>query len=392
MNVKEMDSRFLRPVIEQEILFASEATSYLGVTPQRLNQLVHTGKVKPVRTSPSGNLYMRTDLEERRKRMDGNQMMFITALFHKNEPEVVYEAINYFTIQTIFNGSDKKTVPMYERLYDKWPMTEELTPHIREISEDLGVEQEALEKAYSTVVGGFQQLGEEDLIVKKGGVHYPPQLNTLSDAPLFLFMRGNPDLLEEHLVTVVGSRKPSKEGEETAYQLSKEIGKQGYVIISGLSKGIDSIVQQATVDEDIPTIAILGTPITHFHPREHQSLQGKLENKGLVISQFPPSVKVQRWHFPMRYALMSGMAAANVIIEASDKSEVLQQADYAMEHKRPILLPQSALNNRGLQWPNRYIDYKHMYAYRKMSDVIKRMNIITEGEHDAEAKRVKQTV
>ncbi|GAK03098.1 hypothetical protein JCM19037_1386 [Geomicrobium sp. JCM 19037] len=94
----------------------------------------------------------------------------------------------------------------------------------------------------------------------------------------------------------------------------------------------------------------------------------------------------------MRYALMSGMAAANVIIEASDKSEVLQQADYAMEHKRPILLPQSALNNRGLQWPNRYIDYKHMYAYRKMSDVIKRMNIITEGEHDAEAKRVKQTV
>ncbi|GAJ97434.1 Rossmann fold nucleotide-binding protein Smf [Geomicrobium sp. JCM 19055] len=391
MQMKEMDSRFLRPIIEQEILFASEAAAYLGITPQRLNQLVHTGKVKPVRTSPSGNLYLRSDMEERRKRMHGNQIAYISALFEKNEATTVYEAMNYFTIQSIFNGSDKKATAEFERLAEKFQLTEELTNNLRLIADDLGVELEVMEKAYTAVVGGFQQLGADDYIVKKGQNHYPNKLSEISDAPLFLFMRGNPELLTKRLVTVVGGRKTTENGEAMAYELSKELGQEGYVIVSGLSKGIDSVVQQATVNHQLPTVAVLGTPITHFHPREHQVLQGQLEDHGLVISQFPPSVKVQRWHFPMRYALMSGISEATVMIESTDKSEVLEQADYACKYRRPLLLPQVALDDRKLQWPNRYIDYGKMYAYRKPTDVLKRMEMLT-TEDGTSARYAQQTI
>ncbi|MBB6450423.1 DNA processing protein [Geomicrobium halophilum] len=383
-RVAEIDADNLRPFIEQEVLFASEAADYLGITSQRLNQLVHTGKIRPVRKSSSGNLYVRTDLENRHHRINGKQMKCITQLFENNEREHVYEAINYFTIQTIYNGSDKKTLPVFYNLNKNWNMGQDLSEKSHEIAKELLIETETFKKAHSQVMDGFQQLGAKDYIVKKGEQHYPSRLAVISDAPMFLFMRGTPGLLERPLVSIVGSRKPSDDGQGDAYQMSAQMSKNDFVVLSGLSGGIDEAVQQAAFDHGEPAVAVLATPISHYYGWGNQEIQKHLETDGLIISQFPPSVKVERWHFAMRSALMSALSMATVIGEAYKKSDALKQADAAVEHERPLLLSQEALNNRETLWTNRYMEYSRVFAYRRYKDVIRRVAMIEQEEGQAQ--------
>lgn len=102
-------------------------------------------------------------------------------------------------------------------------------------------------------------------------------------------------------------------------------------------------------------------------------MQLAIEEKGLVVSQFPPCNPVYRWNFPTRNGTMSGISLATIIMEAGETSGALKQADYALKQGRDVLIPQSALNNSSISWPKKYIK-KGAHSFKNLKEVLEILN------------------
>lgn len=355
-----------------DLLFSKEAAEYLNISVQRLNQLVHAGELKPIKKSVSGMLFIKSDLDKRlinltsiATEMPKEQHI---NLMNMNTP-FMNEVINYYTIQSLLGYSDKRAVPIFEDLANDMDMRADITSHQKDLSVRLEVDDEKLWKTYSFVKKSFEKLASTDYIVKKGMPEYPKKLEATDDAPPYLFMRGNAALLDENIISVVGSRTASPEGIEKAKRLAIKLGKANIVIASGLARGIDTAAHTAALDNGLLTIAVIGTPITKVYPKENELLQKRISEEGLLVSQFPPSSPVERWHFPMRNAVMSGISLASVIVEASETSGALKQADYALKQHRLVFIPQSALDNENIKWPKRYVKREGASSFSKIDEL-----------------------
>lgn len=377
-----MDREMLKEIME-DILFAREAAEYLSISTQRLNQLVHSGQLEPIKSSNQGNLFLRQDLDTRKQELKSIGRDIKIQEKHASpdlDTEFLREAINYFVIQSFYNYSDKRTEPIFEEL--KWDVniTDDMDMIAGQISKRLDIPVNELLNSKRNVARAFKLLNEDDVILKKGMKEYPELLFKTNEAPPYIFARGNVDLLKERIVSVVGSRNASPEGIEKAYRLSKALGKYGIVVASGLARGIDTAAHTAAIDNNQMTIAVIGTPITKVYPKENEKLQKIISEKGLVISQFSPAASVQRWHFPMRNAVMSGISLATAIVEAGETSGALKQADYALKQGRIVFIPQSALENNNITWPKNYIKREGARSFTKVDELLKHLaesNIIT---------------
>lgn len=386
LNIESIND--IREFIKNELLFTHEAASFLGISTQRLHQLVQTGKITPVKTSKAGSLFLKIDLHDRIKEMSftGNNIRneeVICNMRFGNDPTVIEEAINYFAIQSLFSFSNKKTKEAYEQLNLYWDVTEPFSKNFSEVSRFLGIESSILEKAYREVIRGFEELDENDHIIKRGQDLYPSLLEKTEQAPLFLFMRGNVRLTQYHAVSVVGTRNPTPDGEKKAWTLAALLGKHKIVVASGLAKGIDRAAHEGALHYNKPTIAVIGTPLTKFYPKENSKLQQQIAEEGLVISQFAPSAPIQRWNFPTRNGVMSGISLATVVIEAGETSGALIQADYALKQGRLVFIPQSALENTKLKWPQKYIVRPGASSFSKIDELmiqLQQSNVIGNNE------------
>jgi DNA processing protein len=378
-----MDNK-LREIVSQEVLFAREAAQFLNISMQRLNQLVHAGQLEPLKKSSAGTLFLKKDLEERKKLLENIAIYLPPAKEMKKlkvNTSYLNEAVNYFTIQALCGYSDKKAEPIFKEISKKLDLTQPLTKYTYDIAQILNTNVSTIDKLYENTMKGFEKLNNNDFIVKKGTNLYPTLLNETNEAPPYLFMRGNVDLLNEKIVSVVGTRNPSNEGRERAYRLSKLLGRYGIVVASGLARGIDTAAHTAALDNNQFTIAVIGTPITRVYPKENEKLQKQISEKGLVISQFAPSAPVQRWYFPMRNGVMSGISLATAVIEAGETSGALKQADYALKQGRIVFIPQSALDNPNITWPKKYIKRPGAVKFSKIEDLLfelKRSKIIVD--------------
>jgi DNA processing protein len=365
----------LRAFLSEELLFTNEATQLLEITPQRLNQLVHAGKILPIKSSRTGTLFLKRELEERKKELLGEEFnstseRVVHSMDSINNKQIVQEAINYFTIHSFFNYSDKKAEPVFEKLSNHLDFTEPLTKYFRDLTRILDCDQFILEKTYEAVIRGFELLKPTDFVIKRGQDFYPKLLQQTDNAPRFLFMRGNVRLAHLDTVAIVGTRNPTEDGLTKAEALAGILGNYRIVVASGLAKGIDTAAHIGALKNDRPTIAVIGTPITKVYPKENTALQKKIEEEGLVISQFAPSSTTQRWNFPMRNAVMSGISLATIIIEAGETSGALIQADYASKQGRYFFIPQSALDNDKLKWPQKYIHRQGASKFSSMKELI----------------------
>ena len=191
-------------------------------------------------------------------------------------------------------------------------------------------------------------------------------------APPYLFLKGNVHLLNEKSVSVVGSRNASMESIEKTEKLVKALVKRNIVVNAGLAKGIDTITHQIALKNNGRTIAVIGTPINHYYPKENKDLQLAIEKHGLVISQFPPCNKVYKWNFPTRNATMSGISIATIIMEAGERSGALRQADHCIKQGKDILIPHSLLYC-SLLWPRKYIQ-KGAHTFKNLKEVLELIN------------------
>jgi len=179
---------------------------------------------------------------------------------------------------------------------------------------------------------------------------YPPLLAAIPDPPPVLWQRGNPAAFTPVAIAIVGSRAATPYGLAMAKNLAADLSAAGIVVVSGLARGVDSAAHVAAVAAGGATVGVLGCGIDRIYPAEHRDLAREMEQRGAVVSEFPPGVPPLPHHFPMRNRIISGLSAAVVVVEAPEKSGALITASAAAEQGRDVLVvpgPATGARNRG---------------------------------------------
>ncbi|MES2819299.1 MAG: DNA-processing protein DprA [Pseudomonadota bacterium] len=177
---------------------------------------------------------------------------------------------------------------------------------------------------------------------------YPALLGELPDAPPLLFVAGDPGILERPQLALVGSRRASKPGLDTARAFSRSLAGAGFVITSGLALGIDGAAHQGALDVGGATVAVLGTGLQRLYPRQHQALATAiLEQGGALVSELPLDCPPQAGNFPRRNRIISGLSLGVLVVEASPSSGSLITARLAAEQGREVYAIPGSIHHPG---------------------------------------------
>ena len=175
-------------------------------------------------------------------------------------------------------------------------------------------------------------------VVRRRDAAYPPLLRQLHDPPAYIHLRGEAavDVLTRPCVAVVGARSCSRYGSDVARMLGRELAAAGVVVVSGLARGIDGEAHRGALAGGGATVAVLGCGIDRDYPRSHTGLARRIEEAGLLVSEYPPGVEPAPWRFPARNRIIAGLAKATVVVEARERSGALITADFALEEGREV--------------------------------------------------------
>jgi len=177
---------------------------------------------------------------------------------------------------------------------------------------------------------------------------YPGLLEELSDAPPLLFIEGDPDLLAQPQLAMVGSRRASRPGLDNATAFARNLARGGFVITSGLALGIDGAAHQGALDVGGKTIAVLGTGLEQLYPRRHLGLAARIvEGGGAVVSELPLDCSPQAANFPRRNRIISGLSLGVLVVEASPSSGSLITARLAAEQGREVYAIPGSIHHPG---------------------------------------------
>jgi len=190
------------------------------------------------------------------------------------------------------------------------------------------------------------QQQEDCRILTFGDANYPVLLRQLADAPPLLFLRGDPQQLENPQLAVVGSRNPSIIGRETAYDFSHALAGAGLGITSGLALGIDAAAHRGALAGGGQTLAVFGTGLDRVYPASHRDLAHAIvEQGGLLVSEYPPGTAPLPGNFPRRNRIISGLALGTLVVEAALRSGSLITARLAAEQGREVFAIPGSIHN-----------------------------------------------
>ncbi len=177
---------------------------------------------------------------------------------------------------------------------------------------------------------------------------YPALLAEIDDAPALLFVAGDPAILEKPQLAMVGSRRASRPGMDTAAAFSRSLASAGFVITSGLALGIDGAAHQAALDVGGQTIGVLGTGLEKLYPQRHRRLAAAMIEQGsAVVSEFPLDAPPQATNFPRRNRIISGLSLGVLVVEASRASGSLITAKLAAEQGREVYAIPGSIHHPG---------------------------------------------
>jgi DNA processing protein len=189
-----------------------------------------------------------------------------------------------------------------------------------------------------------EELGASFVVAGETG--YPPLLNQIPGAPALLCAKGNLGLAELEAVAIVGARNASAGGRKFARQLSAELSEEGYLVVSGLARGIDTAAHEAATHGQ--TAAVIAGGIDNIYPPENADLQKLIGENGLLLTEMLPGVVPRAELFPRRNRIISGMSRAIIVVEAALRSGSLITARLAGEQGRDVFaVPGSPLDPRA---------------------------------------------
>jgi DNA processing protein len=202
-------------------------------------------------------------------------------------------------------------------------------------------------------------------LIAAGEAAFPPQLAALDAPPPLIWVRGRAEFLLQPAVAIVGARIASAAGQRFARELAAQLGQAGYVVVSGMARGVDGAAHQGAVDTG--TVAVLGGGIDDVYPPEHQDLYEAIAARGCLVSESAVGRRAQARDFPRRNRIISGLSLGVVVVEAELRSGSLITARLAGEQGREVFaVPGSPLDPRA-KGPN---------------DLIRQGAILCEGADD----------
>ena len=166
---------------------------------------------------------------------------------------------------------------------------------------------------------------------------YPEKLKELYNPPKTIYLIGNEKLLNQKSIAIIGCRECTRYGAENAYKFGYELAKENICVISGFAKGIDTYSHKGAVSAKGKTIAVLGCGLDIIYPPENIELYKQiLLQGGAIISEYPLGSKPEKYHFPERNRIISGLSSGVLVIEAKKKSGTMITVDFALEQGREV--------------------------------------------------------
>ena len=185
-----------------------------------------------------------------------------------------------------------------------------------------------------------QHIAKNPLFWTPNDALYPSLLLEIPSYPCALYYKGQVKESENKgispLIGIVGTRKPTEHGRRWTYKISKALAQKGFTVVSGLAEGIDAVAHQGCLDGGGRTIAVLGNGLDRVYPASNSALMAKIEQKGLIITEYAYGSRPERGNFPARNRIVAGMCRAILVMEAPEKSGALITAHYATEFNRDV--------------------------------------------------------
>jgi DNA processing protein len=173
-------------------------------------------------------------------------------------------------------------------------------------------------------------------VITKDSPEYPPALRQIHNPPIVLYMWGELLARDHRAIGVVGSRKTSHYGLESAKKLSYQLAYAGYTVVSGLARGIDTAAHQGALAANGRTIAVIGSGLLELYPPENRGLADRIVQSGAVVSEFPMTFAPTPQTFPYRNRIVAGWGSGVLVVEAGLSSGALITANQALEHGRSV--------------------------------------------------------
>lgn len=182
-------------------------------------------------------------------------------------------------------------------------------------------------------------------LIPRDDPRYPERLLATEQAPLCLFVNGDPDVLSWPQLAVVGSRNPTPDGERTAHAFADHLGGRGLVITSGLALGVDTAAHRGALDAGAPSIAVTATGPDRVYPARNRELARTMTGAGALVTEFPVGTPARAGHFPRRNRIISGLSTGVLVVEASVRSGSLITARQALEQGREVFAIPGSIHN-----------------------------------------------
>ena len=186
---------------------------------------------------------------------------------------------------------------------------------------------------------------ERHHLIAWGADDYPAMYTEISGAPLLLYVNGDVDALHLPSLAIIGSRNPTRGGGRNAHDFARHLAGRGFAIVSGLAQGIDTAAHEGALDAGGKTVAFLGTGIDRVYPASNRSLAHAVAERGALVSEYPLGAPPERWHFPERNRLISGLCLGTLVVEAARRSGSLITARLAAEQGREVFALPGSIHN-----------------------------------------------
>lgn len=250
-------------------------------------------------------------------------------------------------------------------------------------------DREVLEKQFCDMVKSGM------VFLSRSSPLYPPLLSEIDNAPFGLFALGKTELLSHPFpVAIVGARDCTCYGRQNAEAIAGYLAREGFVIVSGMARGIDAAAHQgvfaALPEEDpAPAIAVLGCGADICYPRENLAIYRRLRETGLILSEYPPQTPAYSLNFPLRNRIISGMCLATVVTEARRKSGSLLTAKLAADQGREVFAVPGRIQDAGSEGCNHLI-YEGATPLLHPSYLIKELSLQGLTPHSGQKNKEKR--
>ena len=182
-------------------------------------------------------------------------------------------------------------------------------------------------------------------IIPVTDVRYPKLLRVIDTPPVALYLSGNLDALNDPQLAMVGSRNPTAQGRDTAFDFAEHLAVRGLGITSGAADGIDASAHRGALRGQGITLAVLGTGLDVVYPRSNAALQQEIEQHGALLTEFPLGTPPRRGNFPQRNRIIAGLSLGTLVVEAARRSGSLITARLANGYGREVFAIPGSIHN-----------------------------------------------